>query len=379
MQDNVLKSRIGFEIELLAPKGKSRFDLADAIAKFYSGRTKRVFYPQAEPINIPNNPIFENLTLGFEIHSSSGELIALCLDDLTLQADLNKSISPKDNWYRIVSDDSRLLQLVACQVDAELPITNALTKIADLYHTTVESDSHGMKRVVDLAGQTIAIAAPLPGERERACELVTAPIQNNHQNQLDTLLGIAKSLGFTIPSEGATHLHFEAFELHSAHAIRNIINLFGAYDKILMALFQTNNQCIRLGEWHHSIFDLVEKPFFPSLTWQKVKDEFKRLPLTKYCNYNVVNIIHEIPEKPTFEVRILPSTLDPFEIICAASVIETLLGMARSSTAYSQMKSITPSEENIQEFLNTNIPNENVRQYYTERQLHSSSRKEKQG
>ena len=377
MQENVLKSRIGFEIELLAPRGKSRFDLADAIAKFYSGRTKRVFHPQAEPINIPNNPIFENLTLGFEIHSSSDELIALCLDDLTLQADLNKSISPKDNWYRIVSDDSRLLQLVACQVDAELPITNALTKIADLYHTTVESDSHGMKRVVDLAGQTIAIAAPLPGERERACELVTAPIQNNHQNQLDSLLNIAKSLCFTIPSEGATHLHFEAFEFYSAHVIRNIINLFGAYDKILMALFQTNNKCIRLGEWHHSIYDLVEKPFFPSLTWQKVKDEFKRLPLTKYCNYNLVNIIHEIPEKPTFEVRILPSTLDPFEITCAASVIETLLGMARSSTAYSQMKSITPSKENIQEFLNTNIPNESVRQYYTERQLQASSREDK--
>ena len=248
MQENVLKSRIGFEIELLAPRGKSRFDLADAIAKFYSGRTKRVFHPQAEPINIPNNPIFENLTLGFEIYSSSDELIALCLDDLTLQADLNKSISPKDNWYRIVSDDSRLLQLVACQVDAELPINNALTKIADLYHTTVESDSHGMKRVVDLTGQTIAIAAPLPGERERACELVTAPIQYNHQNQLNTLLGIAKSLYFTIPSEGATHLHFEAFEFHSAHVIRNIINLFGAYDKILMVLFQTNNKCIRLGE-----------------------------------------------------------------------------------------------------------------------------------
>ena len=364
MQKNILKSRIGFEIELLAPKGKSRLDLADAIARFYSGTVKRVFHPQVEPIHIPNNPIFENLTLGFKIYSSSGELIALCLDDLTLQTDLDKSVSPKDNWYRIVSDDSRLLQLVTCQVNAELPINNVLIKIAELYHTTVQSDNSGMKRVVDLANQTITIAAPLPGERERACELVTAPIKNHHQDQLNNLLNIAKSLDFTIPSEGATHLHFEAFELHSAHIIKNIVNLFGTYDELLMVLFNTNNKCIRLGKWHQSIFDLVDKPWFPTLSWQQVKDEFRRLPLTKYCNYNLINIIHEIQEKPTLEVRILPSTLDPFEITCAASVIEKLLSMACSSMTYSQTLPISPNKENIQEFLNTIITSENIREFY---------------
>ena len=364
MQKNDLNSRIGFEIELLAPKGKSRLDLAEAIAKLFNGTVKRVFHPQAEPIHVPNNPIFENLTLGFKIYSSSHELIALCLDDLTLQADLDKTKRPKENWYRIVSDDSRLLQLVTCQVDAELHINEALTKIADLYHTTVQSDHSGMKRVVDQNHQTIAIAAPLPGERERACELITSPIQYDHQEKLNTLLNIAKSHSFTIPSEGATHLHFEAFEFHSAHVIRNIINLFGTYDKLLMALFNTNKKCIRLGRWHQSIFELVEKPWFPTLPWQKVKDEFKQLPLTKYCNYNLVNIIHEIPEKPTFEVRILPSTLDSFEITCAASVIETLLIMARSSRSYSQTLAISPSKENIQEFLNTMNISNSIRQFY---------------
>ena len=364
MQINELKSRIGFEIELLAPKGKSRRDLANAIAEFNGGTVKRIFHPQAEPIHIPNNPIFENLTLGFKIYSPSDELIALCLDDLTLQADLDKAERPKDDWYRIVSDDSRLLQLVACQVDAELPINNVLTRIADLYHTTVQSDNSGMRRVVDLTNQTITIAAPLPGERERACELVTAPIKNHHQDQLNTLLNIAKSLNFTIPCEGATHLHFEAFEFHSAHIIRNIVNLFGSYDKLLMALFKTNAKCIRLGKWHQSIFELVEKPCFPTLSWQQVKDEFKQLPLTKYCNYNLINIIHEIQDKPTFEVRILPSTLDPFEITCAASIVETLLLMAQSSTNYNQTLPISPNKENIEEFLETMNISDGIRQFY---------------
>ena len=367
MKKNVLQSRIGFEIELIAPKGKSRLDLADAIRKSYNGTVKRVFHPQAEPIHIPNNPIFESLTLGFEIYSSSNELIARCLDDLTLQTDLDKSEGPKDNWYRIVSDDSRLLQLVACQVDAELPICDVLVKIAELYRTSVQSDHSGMKRVVDLSNQTIAIAAPLPGERERACELVTAPIKNDHQDKLKSLLDISKSLNFAIASEGATHLHFEAFEFHSAHIIRNIVNIFGSYDQLLMALFNTNSKCVRLGKWHQSIFEIVEQPWFLTLSWQQVKDEFKRLPLTKYCNYNLINIIYEIPEKPTFEVRILPPTLNPFEITCAASVVETLLFMACSSTTYSQSTPIAPTEESIQEFLTTTISNQNVREFYLEK------------
>jgi hypothetical protein len=131
-----------------------------------------------------------------------------------------------------------------------------------------------------------------------------------------------------------------------------------------MVLFRTNYKCIRLGRWHQSIFELVEKPWFPTLSWEQVKDEFKRLPLTKYCNYNLINIIHDIQEKPTFEVRILPSTLDPFEITCAASVIETLLLMARSSMSYRQTLPISTNKENIDQFLTTLNISESIRQFY---------------
>ena len=133
------------------------------------------------------------------------------------------------------------------------------------------------------------------------------------------------------------------------------------YDELLMVLFKTNHKCIRLGRWHQSIFELVEQPRFPTLSWEQVKDEFKRLPLTKYCNYNLINIIHDIQEKPTFEVRILPSTLDPFEITCAASVIETLLFMARSSMRYSQTLPIPTNKENIHQFLDTINISKNIR------------------
>lgn len=55
-----------------------------------------------------------------------------------------------------------------------------------------------------------AIATPLPGERERPCEIITPPLQNNYRDYLETILNAARDLDFTIPQEGAIHIHFDA-------------------------------------------------------------------------------------------------------------------------------------------------------------------------
>ena len=62
--------KTGFEIELLAPRGKTRADLAHALAEKHGGAVKRVFYPQSEPSLAPGVQVFENLILGFEDRKS---------------------------------------------------------------------------------------------------------------------------------------------------------------------------------------------------------------------------------------------------------------------------------------------------------------------
>ncbi|BAZ12541.1 hypothetical protein NIES4071_43720 [Calothrix sp. NIES-4071] len=119
--------------------------------------------------------VFENLTLGFEAIDKQGNWIARCVDDLTLQDDLDKTQSPKPGWYRIVSDDTRLLQLIACQADPTASMTTVLKPIAELFNTQIEAGLEGMLRVTDQTKNLIAIVAPLPGERERPCELITPP------------------------------------------------------------------------------------------------------------------------------------------------------------------------------------------------------------
>ena len=78
--------RLGLEIELLAPPGKSRQDLALAIAAAYGGSVVRFFHPQSEPSLVPGTPVFHNLTLGFKVLNADGNWVG--------------SISGESGWQR---------------------------------------------------------------------------------------------------------------------------------------------------------------------------------------------------------------------------------------------------------------------------------------
>src|SRR5436190_1282387 len=107
----------GFEIELMAPPGHSREDLARIVAGKKKGSVQRFFHPQAEPSKVPGTPAFENLTVGFRVLDRQGAAVASFVDDLTLKRDLDKNAASRLGWHRIVSDDARQLQLVARHCD----------------------------------------------------------------------------------------------------------------------------------------------------------------------------------------------------------------------------------------------------------------------
>lgn len=165
--------KTGFEIELLAPRGRSRRDLALRVAERHGGGVARFFHPQSEPSKVKGSPTFENLTPGFEARDRDGRPLARFVDDVTLQAGLARKAAALDGWYRIVSDDTRLLRLVMRQCDPDAPLDRVLSPIAALFGTQPETHASGMVKVADERGVSVAIAAPLPGERERTCEIVT--------------------------------------------------------------------------------------------------------------------------------------------------------------------------------------------------------------
>ncbi|MGB3652139.1 MAG: amidoligase family protein [Rivularia sp. (in: cyanobacteria)] len=364
-----LNWKIGCEIELLAPLGSSRKDLAESIAQANDGLVRRIFYPQSEPSLVPGKPLFHNLTLGFEVIDKQGNLIAKCVDDLTLQDDLNKSRSPKPGWYRIVSDDTRFLQLISCQANPEKSKSEVLHPIANLFGTRVEEGAEGMMRVADNTGNPIAIAASLPGERERPCELITPPIDTNHLEKLEVLLKTARLLNFTIPAEGATHIHFDAKPLCSAHVFANLVNVFHAHGQNLKRLVGTNAKCRRLGNYDIALLKLVNESGFRELSWQQVKARVAKLELTKYCDFNLKNLIHPIPDKLTFEARIFPVWLDSQRIVEAAALCEAILRYAIGECPIQHIAPLEWKLESVQEFLKSLQMSEDVRNVWLSRAM----------
>ncbi len=323
-----LNWRVGFEIELLAPVGKSRLDLAKAIANTRHGKVQRFFHPQAEPSLVEGKPIFHNLTLGFKVLDADSQWIASCVDDLTLQNDLIRQAPPLPDWYRIISDDERLLHLVHRQAEPDQNCAEVLQPIGMLFGTSPEPGPGGMFRVNDLTGASIAIAAPLPGERQRPCELITAPMDNNHHAQLEALLQLAKELDFCAPIEGATHIHFDGTAVQSADAMANLIQLLWTYGETLKQLMGTNPYCRRLGAWPSEIATLASAPEFRKLSWSEAKLQLSQTGLSKFCDFNLLNCIHPRPTQNTIEVRILPVWLDSQPILEAASLFIELLNRA---------------------------------------------------
>lgn len=240
----ILNWKIGFEIELVAPPGVTRQDLARQVAKARGASVHTFFHPQSELSEVPGKPVFENLTPGFAVVAPDGAPFAAFVDDLTLQADLRHNAPPVAGWYRIVADDPRLLRLVMRHCDPSAQLDYVLEPLASLFGTEQQPHESGMMRVTDDRGVSVAICAPLPGERERTCEIITAPIEEDHGAVLSELLSHARSIGFTVPREGATHLHFDADRLCSAPVIARLVQLFDAHRDALRTLVGVNTNAV---------------------------------------------------------------------------------------------------------------------------------------
>jgi|GEM_PF-283930 len=336
--------KMGFEIELLAPPGQSREALARQVAADIGGSLERFFHPQSEPSLVPNKPTFENLTPGFRVHTADGAPYASFVDDVTIKQTLDPYKPPQPGWYRIVSDDSRLLQLVVEHCRADEPLDTVLLPFAALFGTKLEKHQAGLVKVADRRNVSLAIGAPMPGERERPCEIVTAPLIVGQRETLDHLLTAARTAGYTVPREGAVHIHFDAAALSHPLPFSRLVELLSRHGPALRRLVGTNHHCVRLGGWPPMLEELVRHPDFVGLTWAEARDALREVGLTKYCDFNLVNMVEQNPQKPTFEVRILPSTLDAHSILEAATLFEAILNwcMVTAATGPKQIPTSLP-------------------------------------
>jgi hypothetical protein len=320
--------KTGFEIELLAPPGKSRRDLAAAIGKGFSDQSntvRRIFYPQSEPSKVDGTPVFENLVLGYEVYDASNTLVAKCVDDLTIRKNLSREAKSQKGWYRIISDDKRLLNLVLEHCDPEADQKDVLQPLAKLFATSVQKLEGDIYHVADRTNASIAMAPTLPGERHRPCELISPPLVTGQLSWLQDTLSAAHALGFAAPTEAAVHIHFDATSLRKAAVFSRLVDVLRLHGRSLRNLVETNTNCTRLGELPNELFELMARPGIAKSSWKPLRDQLTKIKLTKFCDFNLMNVVLDVPDKQTFEVRIFPGSMDAKEIFNWARLFEAIL------------------------------------------------------
>jgi hypothetical protein len=315
-----LHRRTGFEIELMAPPGHSRRTLAQDLAARCGGRVRPVWHHDSEPSLVPGLGRFLHLTQGFEVRTRDGEPLCTLVDDITLIDGLDRRAAAPPGWFRILSDDPRLLRLLAAQSDPGGDLPAALDAAARLWGTTVQRVDD-VYRLDDAAGATIALAAPQGGERERPCEIVTPPLTGDHGAALEALLGPARELGFTVPLEAAVHLHLDGAPFRAGHALANVVRLFAHWREPLRTLLGTNPACRRLAP--------LPAPLVAAVGGVPSYDDLcaaaREGGLTKFFDVNLTQLLTPDPIRDTIEIRILPGAIDTAGILDRAGLVELLL------------------------------------------------------
>lgn len=338
--------KYGVEVELLAPAGLDRRMLARALASKLGGLVEPFFHLDSEPSRVQGKPVFYHLTQAFKVVSLSGEVLLQCLDDITLQKGLEKTAKPKAGWYRILSDDIRLLRLIHRHTNPTDPIEHSLDGTAALFGVEADATAGGVYRVADEAGVSVALAAPLPGERERACEIVTAPLAADDTSTLLMYLETAKEMGFTIPEEGATHIHFDGAFFANPSMFLKVARYLHQYRLVLRRMMGTNLNCQRIGDWSQDFLDLIKTDELLELEWSACQTRVAEAGLTKYCDFNLRNLIFNVQDKHTLEVRMLPASLNSDDLYRMLRCFNEIFSYLQSLDKFDYQGFMEPTHEN---------------------------------
>jgi hypothetical protein len=325
----VLRRRTGFEIELMAPRGRNRRSLAVELAGRCGGRIHPVWHHDSEPSLVPGLGRFLHLTQGFAVVRAGGAPLCTLVDDVTLLDGLDSRVAAPPGWFRVLSDDPRLLRLLGLHSDPGGTLSASLDAAAQLWGTRVERIGD-IFRLDDPAGETIALAAPQGGERERPCEIVTPPLAADHRAALDELLAAARHLGFTVPLEAAVHLHVDGAPFRAPHALANLVRLFAHWREPLRRLLQTNPACRRLAPLPAPLVAAADAGASTAALRQAAADG----SLTKFFDVNLTQLLTDTPLRDTVEVRILPGSIDADDIMNRAALVELLLDRCTDPTPF---------------------------------------------
>lgn len=318
-------TRVGYEVELLAPEGQSRAALAGRLAQDLGGHHERIFHHDTELTKVKGRPVFHHLSLGYDVFDADGVFRCRLVDDITITADLDERAEPSNGLYRLMSDERRIMNLVERIADPSADAATVLTPLAALYGTELEQGRVGLTQLRDQYGASVAVAALQGGERERVCEVIFPPMVDTHRAQLATVLDVARDVGFRVPAEAAVHVHFDADCFRSAPALARLGRAFGLDRAAVHERLRTNPKCRRLAPLPPELIDAVTATGFETTPWDEVASWLATIDLPKHADVNLRALGGHRTAVDTVEVRVLPGSVDAERICAATDLVRTML------------------------------------------------------
>ncbi len=331
------ESLTGLELELLAPAGVSRLDLAKALAEAWGGALRYGLKYSSEGLHRDARPIC-TLTPAYRI-DVQGAPRATIVDDTTIQAQLNPNKPTPQGLFRVVMDDVRFALWLQRNAWSSQPELEAVLEVMlKTFEGRIESQGRGTRHndqraLIDPYGHPLAVIAPLPGERERVAEVVTAPLSASARGAvLKTVCEQAQRPGFSLPREAAFHMHVDAAPWRSTSKLASLIKTYEKDQEDLRALWKVNPSCKRLGGFTEALLKVaMETP--NDLSFPIFAAALEMGGAVKSSDLNLLGVIQLMPVQPTLEIRPLGMSLSADELLERIDAVESFLAGVWESAA----------------------------------------------
>jgi Putative amidoligase enzyme len=306
--------RVGLELELLAPDGKSRDDLARLLAKTVGGALRFGLKYHGVGTLDDGRPDC-HLTPAARV-DVRGKWLASFVDDPTIVDDLSRSNSRR----RIArTDDLRLALWMERQCWSADPHQRfeALTRS---FATREEDDG-----LVDPWGHPLLRWHHESTQRARVCEVVLRPLEPKERKPVLTkVLTLARKLGFTVPKEAAVHAHFDAAPFRSTLALKDLVLTWARERSLWLERFEPNPHCRKRGPFPDDVVR-VAAAADDDLPFDTLAAGLLLAGLHRAVDLNLLGVVERHPKQPTVEVRCLPGSLDAEATLARLAHADALL------------------------------------------------------
>lgn len=322
-------SLTGVEVELVAPPGGSRAELARALCAHFRGAHVEYGYKFIDGGPVPDGRPYCEVTPACRVVDASGVQVTL-VDDLSITEEVAAQSRVVD--HRLVMDDYRLAAWVERNGwSRDAREARRLGPLRECFEARLHRPGEGCfepqhRLLTDPQGHRLAVLAPYEAGRLRVAELVTRPLRRAERRPfLDRVLSTARALGFVVPSEGGVHVHFDRAPWRDGGRLAQLISDYARERPRLLRALAPNPRSRKFrGPFPRSLVRSARR-VPPGATFDEAREHLNGRDIAKLRDFNLVWVFERWPRLPTLEFRALRPSMDAEAILGQVEVVEAFL------------------------------------------------------